>query len=45
MPIVYFTELDTKSHGVKIENNELVKVQKVKNIFDEENNILRKTFG
>ena len=39
MPIVYLTEHDTKSYGVKIENNELVKAQKFKNIFDQENNI------
>ena len=27
MPIVYLTEHDAKSYGVKVENNELVKVQ------------------
>ena len=40
MPIVYVTEHDTKSYGVKIENNELVKVQKLKKLFDKENNLL-----
>ena len=40
MPIVYLTEQYTKSYGVKIENNELVKAQKFKNIFDKENMML-----
>ena len=40
MPIVYLTEHDTKSYGVKIENIELVIVQKLKNIFVEKNNII-----
>ena len=40
MPVTYFTEHDTKSHRVKIENNGLVKVQKFINIYDDENNIL-----
>ena len=40
MTTVYSTEHDTKSYGVKIENIELVKVQKFKIISDKENNIL-----
>ena len=40
MPIIHLTEQDTKSYGVKIENNELVEVQKFENIYDDENNIV-----
>ena len=40
MPILYLTTHDTKSNGVKIENKELVKVQKMKNSLDDENNKL-----
>ena len=40
MPILFLTEHDTKSYGLKIENNELVKVQTFENIYDDENNIL-----
>ena len=40
MTILYLTEHDTKSYGVKIEVDEVVIVQKYKNIFDRGNNIL-----
>ena len=40
MPIIFLTEHDTKSYGVKVENNGFVRVQKSKNIFNKENNIL-----
>ena len=40
MTILSLTERDTKSYGVKNENDELVIVQNFKNIFDRENNIL-----
>ena len=40
MPVVPLTEYDTKCYAVKIENKDLVKVQKFKNTFDNENNIL-----
>ena len=40
MPFIYLTEHDKKSYGVKIENNELVKVQKFEKIYDNENNIV-----
>ena len=40
MPVISLTEYDTKCYGVKIENKDLVKVQKYKNVFDNENNIL-----
>ena len=39
MPVISLTEYETKCYGVKIENKDLVKVQKFKNIFDNENNI------
>ena len=40
MPIISLTEHDTKSYGVKIEDDELVIVQKYRKIFDKENKIL-----
>ena len=40
MPVISLTEYDTKCYGVKIENNDLVKVQKFENVFDNENSIL-----
>ena len=40
MPIIFLIEQDTKSYGVKIENIELVIVQKLKKIFVKGNNIL-----
>ena len=40
MPIIYLTQHDTKSYEVKIGKNEPVKVQKFKNFYDDENNIL-----
>ena len=40
MPTIYLTTHDTKSFGVKIENKEVVKVQKFENLYNDENNIL-----
>ena len=40
MPIIFLTKHDTKCYGVKIENNELVKVEKLTIIYDDGNNIL-----
>ena len=40
MPVISLTKYDTICYGVIIENNDLVKVQKLKNIYDNENNIL-----
>ena len=40
MTTIYLPELDTKSFGVKIEDDNAVIVQKIKKIFDEEKNIL-----
>ena len=40
MPVISLTEYDSKCYGVKIENNDLVKSQKFKNIYDNENNII-----
>ena len=40
MTNINLTQHDTKSYGVKIENNDLIKVKTSKNFFDEGNNIL-----
>ena len=40
MPIVHLIEHDTTSYGVKIGNNELGKIQKLENNYEDENNIL-----
>ena len=40
MPVIILTEYDTKYYGVKFENEDLLKVQKFKNIYDTKNNIL-----
>ena len=40
MPILYLTEHDTISYAVKIENNELVIIQKFKKNSNKENYIL-----
>ena len=40
MPIIFLTTHDTKTYGVKIENKEVVKVQKCKNLYNDENIIL-----
>ena len=40
MPVISLTENDTKCYGVKIENKGLFKVQKYKNIYDNEHKFL-----
>ena len=40
MPVISLIQYDNKCYGVKIENKDLVKVQKIENIYDNENNIL-----
>ena len=40
MPVKSSTVYDTKCYGVIIENDDLVEVQKFKNIYDEQKNIL-----
>ena len=40
MPVISLTEYDTKNYGVKLENKDLIKVQKFKIFFDNEKNVL-----
>ena len=40
MPVISLTEYITKLYGVIFENDDLVKIQKFKNFYDNENNIL-----
>ena len=39
MTIIYLTKHNTKPYEVKIENNDLIKVQKYKIIYNDENSI------